>query len=175
MEVLSYHSAEKTRQRSRQNRELPPDFSDFKFIKKNLGILAKLDYWMEELDIVPTSQFGFAAGLSASHALSALGSIISQQLQKKIPVLAVSFDIQKAYETMDHGLLIEKLYNCGFSEHWTRILFHLIQNRLFAAKIGENVSRVFRAVIGLPQGSTLAPTCFKFFIHDITQPEDGAE
>ena len=115
-------------------------------------------------------QFGFTAGLSAIHATTSLGSVCSRSLEKKQPVLAVALDIQKAYDAVEPVYLIDKLSNGGFDPHWTGIIFHLLQDRLFSVKIEDAVSRVFAAVIGLPQGSALAPILFKFFVQEIPQP-----
>lgn len=89
---------------------------------------------------------------------------------KKKPVLAVSVDLQKAYDSVDPGFLTEKLAAYGLDDHWIRTIHNLLSNRLFSVIIDGNVSRTFRAIIGLPQGSSLAPLLFKLFIHDLPQP-----
>ena len=52
-------------------------------------ILAKLSDWMAAEGLIPENQFGFVAGLSSTHALAALGSIVASQLNERSPVIAV--------------------------------------------------------------------------------------
>ena len=82
-------------------------------------IAAKLEQWMDDNNLIQKLQFGFVKGLSSTHALSSLGSFITKSLQRKKPIIAVALDIQKAYDTVAPGLLVEKLANSGFDAHWT--------------------------------------------------------
>src|SRR6218665_150504 len=68
---------------------------------------------MEHHALLSPSQFGFRHGLSTYMALLDLQTNISESINQNKFSLGVFFDISKAFDTVNHGLLINKLENIG--------------------------------------------------------------
>ena len=136
-------------------------------------MLERLEHFMENNGLNKENQFGFTKGLSTQHALTIMGSKIASSINKKIPIIAASLDLEKCYDSVCPLLLTKKLKNSEFSHHWTRTIFNFLRHRKFAVKIGDNISTTRTARTGLPQGSVVAPGLFKFFSHDLPQPDQS--
>ena len=61
--------------------------------------------------LITNSQCGFRTGLSTSHAISDLHNEILSGLDEKFNVCCIFLDLAKAFDTVDHKILLQKL-NC---------------------------------------------------------------
>jgi len=75
------------------------------------------------------------------------------------------FDLQKAFDTVDHKILLEKLYNYGIRE-LSMIGFEITYRRQFVA-INNIDSNLGNVNCGVPQGSILGPLLFLIYVNDI--------
>ena len=73
---------------------------------------------------------------------------------------AVLMDLSKAFDTINHELLIAKLHAYGFSKHSLQLIIDYLCNRLQHIKINTTFNSWSDIVQGVPQGSVLGPLLF---------------
>ena len=80
---------------------------------------------------------------------------------------AVLMDLSKAFNTINHELLIAKLNACGFSEPSLRLLYDYLKDRLQDIKINSTFSEWSELIQGVRQGSALGPLLFNIYLNDL--------
>ena len=79
----------------------------------------------------------------------------------------VLLDLSKAFDTINHELLIAKMYAYGFSIDALRIIHSYLSNRWHRTKIDGSYSSWQKILQGMPQGSVNGPKWFNIYLNDL--------
>ena len=112
-------------------------------------------------------QCGFRKGYNAQHCLMAMIEKWRKFLDIGGHAGALLTDLSKAFDCIDHELLIAKLHAYGFDNDALKFIYSYLKGRKQRTKINSSYSSFAEILFGVPQGSILGPLLFNAYICDL--------
>ena len=114
-------------------------------------------------------QFGFWNGYSVNNALTSLKKLIRKALDEDKFACRVFIDLQKAFDTVDHYILLSKLCHYGVKGTPHQWFKSYLSGRQQYTTINQQTSSLSNIEYGVPQGSALGLLLFLLYINDLNK------
>lgn len=132
-------------------------------------IKAKIVKFIQETGGFDETQYGFQENSNTQAAVMDVINYINNQLDNGKYVVAVYIDLKKAFDTVDHRLLLEMLDDLGIRGVGNKLIETYLNNRTIVTNINESISGKEVISKGVPQGSVLGPLLYLLYIQNINR------
>ena len=139
-------------------------------ISKNFEKLihVRLYQFLDENRVLYNYQFGFRKAHSTVHAVQTAIHSVTKALDTSYQCMGIFIDFSKAFDTIQHNILLDKLYHYGVRGIAHKLISSYLSNRKqFVFYDNECYSAVEDINVGVPQGSALGPLFFILYVNDI--------
>ena len=138
-----------------------------KVLEKMINV--RLMWHLEKNRLLSDEQCGFRKGRSTVDHLVRFDTYIREAFARRQHVVAVFFDLEKAYDTTWKYGIMKDLHGMGFRGRLPVFIEGFLADRQFRVRAGSVFSDLFEQEMGVPQGSILSPALFSIKINDIVK------
>jgi retron-type reverse transcriptase len=132
----------------------------------------RLKKFLEKYNILYENQYGFREKRSTQHAIIDIVNQIQTNMDKNMYACGIFIDLQKAFDTVNHSILLQKLQHYGIRGIINDWFSSYLLNRIQTTQIGTVVSDKETMLSGVPQRSVLGPLLFLIYLNDIYNSTD---
>ena len=123
---------------------------------------------MEHLELnfmLHESQFAYRKKTSTEHAVLTMTEEWRKKLDLGLDVIALFLDLSKAFDTVDHEILLDKLVYYNFHPNLISLIRNYLKNRSIKVKVNDSLSERIPINVGVPQGSVSRISVGTFTLH----------
>ena len=131
-------------------------------------LVRRLDQYLLKVGIIDANQEGFSKGRSTVRYLHRLTAGIKGDMRKRLTILCLFVDFEKAFDSVWKKGLVVKLWKVGVHGCYLKTIHSFLMNRTVCLLLNGYVGPVRKCLdFGLPQGAVLSPILFKFYVYDL--------
>ena len=129
-------------------------------------VSTKIMSYLESEKLLHNAQFAYRKKTSTEHAIITMIEEWRSKLDSGKDVIAIFLDLSKAFDTVNHEILLTKLKYYNFHSHFIKLISNYLSNRKIKVKVNDQLSESQSIDVGVPQGSVLGPLLFIIYFND---------